>query len=156
MASSPHGFPVPPPLVAVSALLAQRALTPDARPSVPRRLVAGALTAAGVSFSLNAARGFGRRGTTTNPVKLGGSTALVTDGPFAYTRNPMYVGLAAALVANALARGSMKALLPVAGYVAVIDRLQIPREEASMAALFGDEYAAYRARVPRWVGRVGD
>jgi protein-S-isoprenylcysteine O-methyltransferase Ste14 len=155
MESSTRGFPVPPPVVAVGALLAQRALTPDAEPSVARRLVAGALTAAGVSFSVNAARGFRRRGTTTNPVKLGASTALVTEGPFAYTRNPMYVGLAGALAANALARGSVRALLPVAGYVAVIDRLQIPREEASMASLFGEEYDAYRTRVPRWLGRVG-
>jgi protein-S-isoprenylcysteine O-methyltransferase Ste14 len=150
-----RGFPVPPPVLALLALSAQRALTRDAQPSAARRLLGGALAAGSAATALSGSHAFRRQGTTVNPIKLGASTALVTDGPFAHTRNPMYVGLTGVLVAHALTRGSWRALLPAVAFVAVIDRLQIPPEEASMASLFGDEYAAYRARVPRWVALPG-
>ena len=66
----------------------------------------------------------------------------------------MYVGMAGVLAAHALWRGPAAAL-PLLAWVAVIDRLQIPPEEASMAELFGGQYAAYRDAVPRWLGPVG-
>jgi protein-S-isoprenylcysteine O-methyltransferase Ste14 len=155
MASSSHGFPVPPPALALAAAVAQRAVSPDPSFSRLRLAGAGTLAVAAAALALSGSRAFGRRGTTVNPLTLGRSTALVTEGPFARTRNPMYVGMAGVLLANALARGSSRALLPVAAFVTVIDRLQIPPEEASMAQLFGDEFAAYRARVPRWLVRRG-
>ena len=65
----------------------------------------------------------------------------------------MYVGMAGLLVAHAVWRGSWAALLPVAGFVAVIDRLQVGAEEPALVESFGDEYESYRASVPRWVGR---
>ncbi len=77
---------------------------------------------------------------------------LVTDGPFAHTRNPMYVGLTGILLGHAAARRSHVALLPIAGFLAVVDRLQISAEERALSATFGAEYDAYRARVPRWFG----
>ncbi len=65
----------------------------------------------------------------------------------------MYVGLAGLLVANALRRGSWMALLPVAAFTLVIDRLQIAAEESALLGNFGADYEAYRATVPRWLGR---
>jgi protein-S-isoprenylcysteine O-methyltransferase Ste14 len=65
----------------------------------------------------------------------------------------MYVGLAGLLVANTLRLGSWKALLPVAGFTLVIDRLQIAAEESALLANFGADYEAYRLAVPRWLGR---
>jgi protein-S-isoprenylcysteine O-methyltransferase Ste14 len=70
------------------------------------------------------------------------------------SRNPMYVGLAGLLVANAVRLGAWKALVPVAAFALVIDRLQIPAEESALLANFGADYEAYRATVPRWLGRV--
>jgi protein-S-isoprenylcysteine O-methyltransferase Ste14 len=99
----------------------------------------------------SAARGFRSSGTTVDPLRPERASALVDSGPFALTRNPMYVGMAGLLVAHALLRGSVKALLPVGAFVAVIDRVQIPPEEAAMAANFGADYEAYRSRVPRWL-----
>jgi protein-S-isoprenylcysteine O-methyltransferase Ste14 len=64
----------------------------------------------------------------------------------------MYVGLAGVLVANALRLGAWQALLPVAAFVAVIDRLQIPAEESALLANFGADFEVYRASVPRWLG----
>jgi protein-S-isoprenylcysteine O-methyltransferase Ste14 len=63
----------------------------------------------------------------------------------------MYVGLAGLLVANAIRRGSWTALLPVAAFTVVIDRLQIAAEEPALLANFGAEYEEYRASVPRWL-----
>jgi protein-S-isoprenylcysteine O-methyltransferase Ste14 len=65
----------------------------------------------------------------------------------------MYLGLAGLLVANAIRAGSWTALIPVAGFVLVIDRLQITAEESALLAKFGDEYEAYRRSVPRWLDR---
>jgi len=75
----------------------------------------------------------------------------VTAGPFAVTRNPMYVGLSGLLVAHAVWRGSWVALAPAAGFVAIIDRLQVPEEEAALGGKFGATYEAYRAVTPRWL-----
>jgi protein-S-isoprenylcysteine O-methyltransferase Ste14 len=65
----------------------------------------------------------------------------------------MYVGLAGLLVSNAIRRGSLAALVPVAGFTLAIDRLQIVPEESALLANFGADYEAYRGTVPRWLGR---
>lgn len=66
----------------------------------------------------------------------------------------MYAGLAGLLVANAVRLGSWRALLPVAAFTLVIDRLQIAAEESALLVNFGADYEAYRAAVPRWLGRT--
>lgn len=146
---------VPPPLYAVAAGVAQHLLAPPRRRSAPRAVAAGALCVASVALAAGAAREFGRRGTTVEPFDPSRATTLVTDGPNRLTRNPMYVGMAGVLAAHAVFRGGWATALPVAGFVAVIDRLQIPAEERAMSQLFGEEYAAYRRSVPRWIGPVG-
>lgn len=144
---------VPPPVYAVAGLLAQRALAPDRRSGAVRRAAGWAVAAGAVGLIGSADLTFRRHRTTVNPFAPDKASALVTDGPFGFTRNPMYVGMALALTGHAIGRGGWRTLLPVAAFVAVIDRTQIPAEEAAMARLFEDDYAAYRARVPRWVAR---
>jgi len=61
--------------------------------------------------------------------------------------------MAGLLVANAIWRGSWAALAPVAGFVVIIDRLQIEAEESALLKKFGAEYRAYRAAAPRWLDR---
>ena len=65
----------------------------------------------------------------------------------------MYLGMAGLLVSNAIRRGSWVALVPAGGFAAVINRWQIAPEESALLANFGADYEAYRARVPRWLGR---
>jgi protein-S-isoprenylcysteine O-methyltransferase Ste14 len=65
----------------------------------------------------------------------------------------MYVGLAGLLIANAVRLGSWNALIPVAAFTLLIDRIQIPAEESALLANFGADYESYRATVPRWLGR---
>lgn len=144
----------PPPLLALAAGLVQRALTPGASPpSADRRAAAAAIAAASAGLATASAWQFRRQGTTVEPFDPSRAAVLVTTGVNAVTRNPMYVGMAGLLVAHAVRRGSWTALLPVAAFVVVIDRLQIAAEEPALLANFGADYEAYRTSVPRWLGR---
>jgi protein-S-isoprenylcysteine O-methyltransferase Ste14 len=145
---------IPPPLIALAAAAGQRPLTKHASPpGTTRRTSAAVIAASSLGLLAAASQRFRARGTTVDPLRPERASALVSSGPFAVTRNPMYVGMAGLLGAHAVLRGSPRALLPMAAFVAVIDRVQIPPEEAAMSSLFGAEYEAYRGRVPRWVGR---
>lgn len=118
-----------------------------------RVLAATAMAGASIALSAASIRQFRRAGTTIEPFDPSRSAVLVTSGANAVTRNPMYVALAGLLVANATRRGSWRALLPVAGFVVVIDRLQVAAEEAALLSTFGADFEEYRASVPRWLDR---
>lgn len=79
------------------------------------------------------------------------TTTLVVTGPFALSRNPLYVGFVLLHGGLALVLGSVWALaaLPVA-ILAVLWGAILP-EEAYLARKFGRDYAQYRARVRRWI-----
>ena len=94
-----------------------------------------------------------RSGTTLEPFQPAQASVLVTGGANAVSRNPMYVGMAGLVLAHAVWRGSWTALLPWAGFVVVIDRVQIRAEEAALLEKFGDAYRAYQASTPRWIDR---
>ena len=94
---------VPPPLVAVAAALAQRALTgATAKPTASRAGLATAVGVASMSLAGAAASQFRRRGTTVDPIHPDQVSVLVTTGPNSISRNPMYVGMAGLLTANAV------------------------------------------------------
>jgi protein-S-isoprenylcysteine O-methyltransferase Ste14 len=76
---------------------------------------------------------------------------LVTDGPFRFTRNPEYLGLAMLYAGIALLRNSLWAILLLPVVVYVIQREVIGREERYLERTSGEEYLAYKARVRRWV-----
>ncbi|MPZ94806.1 MAG: isoprenylcysteine carboxylmethyltransferase family protein [Propionibacteriales bacterium] len=146
-------FSVPPVAVLGAAAVAQHVLSRRHGQLGPARgLAGGALALVAGGFIAGSVPEFRRAETTVNPVAPDKATFLVTGGPHQLSRNPMYVGMAGLLLAHAVARGNWVAVLPVLGFVAVIDRVQIPAEEAAMAELFGRDYADYAGRVPRWLG----
>ena len=146
---------IPPPVLALTAALVQRALTRGAPPPSAVRTAASVATAAVSGLIASAAASqFTRAGTTLDPSDPTRVSVLVTTGANSVTRNPMYVGLSGLLLAYAIRRGSWTALLPVAAFVVVIDRLQILSEEAALSAHFGIDYEDYRQRVPRWLGPI--
>lgn len=145
---------VPPPLVALAAGLAQRVLTgPPPAPTAGRAAATTTVSLASMLMAGAAASQFRRSGTTVEPFHPDQTSVLVTTGANSISRNPMYVGMAGLLVANAIWRGSWAALAPVAGFVVIIDRLQIEAEESALLEKFGAEYEAYRAASPRWLDR---
>lgn len=87
----------------------------------------------------------------TRPEPWEPATALIAEGPYRLSRNPMYLGMAVAAAGIALFFESIAALVLLAGVIVVMDRWVIEREEAYLARRFGDEFAAYRKRVRRWI-----
>ncbi|HLN77357.1 MAG TPA: isoprenylcysteine carboxylmethyltransferase family protein [Nocardioidaceae bacterium] len=144
----------PPPALAILSVLAQRALTRGAQPPTAARVAAASgIAAVSGALAAAAAREFRGQGTTFDPFDPARASVLVTTGANAVSRNPMYVGMAGLLVANAVRRGSWTALLPVVAFALVMDRVQIAAEEGALLARFGAGYESYCATVPRWLGR---
>lgn len=141
---------VPPVGLALMAFGAQLALGRNYKATKASTAVAGAVGLGSAGLMVGSIAEFGRRRTTVNPVTPDAS-ALVTSGPNRLTRNPMYVGIAGLLAAHAVMRRSPSLLVPVALFVAAIDRWQIPAEEAVLRDRFGDAYDAYTATTPRWL-----
>jgi len=140
-------------VLAAIGIWALRRAYPELGVFIPgRRIVYWGLLAAGLLLGIAAAIPFRRARTSFNPVRPSDASALVTSGVFRLTRNPMYVGMAGLLVANAVRRGSWLALLPVGGFVVAVDRLQVQNEERALSSNFGKDYEDYRASVPRWLG----
>ncbi len=142
--------PVQTALWAAAQHVVARRLGGRRRPSGPEKALAAACLAAGAACAGLTGRRFRERGTTFEPWAPETSSALVTDGPNAVSRNPMYVGMALAVVASGLLSGRPVTCLAAGGLVATLTP-QVRREEAALAELFGDDYAAYQRRVRRWV-----
>jgi protein-S-isoprenylcysteine O-methyltransferase Ste14 len=92
---------------------------------------------------------FKQRGTTVKPHER--PSTLVTNGPYAFSRHPMYLGMILILVGIAILLGSITAFLAPIIFAYAMQVKFIPLEEKSMAGVFGDEYAAYRRKVRRWI-----
>jgi protein-S-isoprenylcysteine O-methyltransferase Ste14 len=79
------------------------------------------------------------------------TTALVTEGPFRYSRNPIYLALTLLYVGVALLINALWILLLIVPVLLVIRYGVIAREEAYLTRKFGDTYRQYTARVQRWL-----
>ena len=146
---------VPPPVVGVlvaAGMWGVSALGPQfSMPDAARVAVVAILAAAGIAFDLMGLVAFRASRTSINPLKPARASVLVTGGVYRITRNPMYVGMALLLLAWAV---HLSSLLPFTGlvvYLVYITRFQIQPEERVLAGLFGERYAAYAARVRRWL-----
>jgi protein-S-isoprenylcysteine O-methyltransferase Ste14 len=132
---------IPPPVVFVLILGAMIGavylLAPSGLQGAASTALALAFFALAGAFGPPAIRRFRRAGTTIDPVHVARASALVTDGIYARSRNPMYVSLAALLAAYAAyAAQAWLALGPVI-FVAYITRFQIIPEERVMREKFG-------------------
>jgi protein-S-isoprenylcysteine O-methyltransferase Ste14 len=146
---------IPPLLVAVVSAFIMWGIflvTPVLQTSAATRVVAAILIALiGGCVSLAGVISFRRMKTTINPTKPERASLLVICGVFKITRNPMYLGIMLALVAWAIFLSSPWALLGPLAFALYINRFQIAPEERALDVLFGSEYAAYKARVRRWI-----
>ena len=116
----------------------------ELRRGIALALIIGGLLLDGMSAGL-----FRRLGTAVEPWKP--STALATDGPYRFSRNPIYVGFAITYAGLAIAMDSPIALLMLIPCLVLIDWAVIRKEEAYLSRTFGAEYDAYRNRVRRWL-----
>lgn len=87
--------------------------------------------------------------TPIDPYKA--TTALVTDGPFRFSRNPIYVSDTLIYIGVSLALNAWWALALTPVLVWIMQAGVIAREEDYLERTFGDDYLRYKWRVRRWL-----
>jgi protein-S-isoprenylcysteine O-methyltransferase Ste14 len=120
-------------------------------PAPLRLTIAVVLTIAGVFAMVSARAALEQANTTWHPTTPSQSTSLVTSGVFAFTRNPIYLGMMLVMLGFAVLLASPVALLLSSIFVVYIDRFQVEPEERALTAILGQEYIEYRSRVRRWI-----
>ncbi|MFV8833351.1 isoprenylcysteine carboxylmethyltransferase family protein [Aquisalimonas sp.] len=146
---------IPPPVVMVlvgAAMWLVARWTPALTLSLPGMgWLAMGMATAGIALAVAAAWALHRHRTTINPMRPADSSHLVNTGPFAWSRNPIYLADLVLLAAWAVYLGNplTLALLPV--FVLYINHFQIRPEEAALEQHFGDAFRDYRRRVRRWL-----
>jgi protein-S-isoprenylcysteine O-methyltransferase Ste14 len=147
------GVIAPPPLIYAAALAAGLLVNRRYRiPFLPRSLVRALgwpLIVGGLTVGVLGFREMRRAETNPDPRKP--TTAIVSQGPFRFTRNPLYLSMTLiyggiTVLANALPTALM---LPIVQHL--MRRGVIEREERYLERKFGDEYLQYKARVRRWI-----
>ena len=146
---------IPPPIVALAtaALMwfAASLMPPFVLPDTLRVGVAVILAITGISLDLTGLIAFIRAKTTINPLRPASSAALVTNGLYRLTRNPMYLGMLLVLLGWAVFLSSLAALLVAPLFVLYINRFQIAPEERVLEEKFGAAFTDYTRRVRRWL-----
>ena len=146
------GVIAPPPLLyavtlVVSLLLHSKVPLPFSR---RRRPMLGALlVGAGFTLGFLAVSTMRRAQTSLNPSQP--VKALVIEGPFKVTRNPIYVGFTLIYTGIALLVNTLWPLLLLPVVQNVMRQGVIEREERYLERKFGQEYLAYKERVRRWI-----
>jgi protein-S-isoprenylcysteine O-methyltransferase Ste14 len=115
----------------------------------PRYLAGAALAVGGVVVIFTAAGRFQAAGTNIPPTLP--ATALVVDGIYRRTRNPLYLGMIFIYLGLSVAAGSLWAIGLAVPLVWVVNTGVIAREERYLERKFGDAYRSYKAAVRRWV-----
>jgi protein-S-isoprenylcysteine O-methyltransferase Ste14 len=146
----PRVFPPVYLLVAIISMVALHKLLPYAALiASPWRWLGLLPFVAAVALAGTAVRLFAKHKTTIKPGET--SSFLLTEGPYRFTRNPIYLGTVLLLIGVATMLGSLTPWLVVPVFAWLINRNIIPVEEAMLAAAFGADYEQYRARVRRWL-----
>lgn len=148
------GVLAPPPLIflfflGLAALLDRLHPWPTGAPATLRLGLAAVVGGLALPLILGAVRRFGRAGTNVKPWKP--TTALVLDGPYRYTRNPMYLAMLLLYMAGGLLLDTVYWVPLLPPLILVMNRGVIRREERYLETLFGEEYRLFKGRVRRWL-----
>lgn len=117
--------------------------------SLARFLFGGLLSGMAVFFGRSAFQEMRRARTNVSPFEP--VTALVVEGPFRFTRNPIYLSLTLLYGGIAILANAFWALLLLPVVLMVMRRGVIEREEQYLERKFGQEYLHYKQRVRRWL-----
>jgi protein-S-isoprenylcysteine O-methyltransferase Ste14 len=151
-----HGawvVPIPPPLyyaVALTGGMLLHAATPLPVGARPITTIGGILLiACGLALALAGVAAVIRHRTTIVPHRP--VSSLITTGPYRWSRNPMYAGLAIAYPGAALTLGSYWPLLLWPVVLLLVGLLVIRPEERYLTRRFGPAYLEYQTNVRRWL-----
>ncbi len=103
----------------------------------------------GLALAIRTFPRFREAGTTVNP--YGSVSAIIRNGPFRFTRNPLYVALCLFHIGIALGFGGLFSLLALAPVLVIMHFGVILREESYLGRKFGQDYLDYKAEVRRWL-----
>jgi len=151
------GVIAPPPIIFAGTTvlaLALHWLLPKALPAVLMAEeishgVGPVLAVLSVILGMASIRRFRKAGTNVPPWQP--ATTVVETGPYRFTRNPMYLGLAGLYLGIGLIVGSLWFAVLFIPFIIVMQRGVILREEVYLARKFGDAYLDYKSRVRRWL-----
>jgi protein-S-isoprenylcysteine O-methyltransferase Ste14 len=147
--------PLPwPPIIYAAALIASWVLEsvimlPRLPESLIIRWIGALIFLAGLGLGLKGSADLRAAGTTIDPT--GTAAALVTNGVYAWSRNPLYLAALIAFAGLGLALRSTWLLVAVPCVAIALTRLAIEREEAYLGRRFGPAYLTYASRVRRWI-----
>lgn len=148
----------PPPLIFAAAFLVAWLLDrhvahlwPDLAMPIARTVTALAwvMVIAGLAFAYWGVGTFLRRRTSVIPNR--DASTLVIEGPYRFTRNPMYTGIVVAYAGGAGVVSSLWPLILLPAGLAILIRFVIVREERHLTEAFGEQYREYQRRVGRWI-----
>jgi protein-S-isoprenylcysteine O-methyltransferase Ste14 len=114
-----------------------------------RYIAGGALLLVTAVIILSAYFKMTRAGTNVDVRKP--ATAVVTDGVYSYTRNPMYVSMVVFLAAMSLLLNNLWIAILIPVFIFIMGRGVIAREELYLEEKFGAQYTDYKERVRRWL-----
>src|SRR5215210_7365186 len=147
------GVAAPPPLIYAGALavgLLTKALFPVRfLPRTVARALGGPLIGSGLLLLLSGLRAMHRAGTEVRPDRP--TTSLVVEGPYRFTRNPLYLGFTLVYGGITALANSLPSALLLPLVLLVMRRGVIEREERYLQRVFGEEYVQYKTRVRRWI-----
>ncbi|MGD0708559.1 MAG: isoprenylcysteine carboxylmethyltransferase family protein [Anaerolineaceae bacterium] len=137
-------------LAAILLMLALHFLLPVANIIPPLWNLLGILpVVVGVVINLAADGAFRKAGTTVKPFE--DSSALVTNGVYQFTRNPMYLGFVFILIGLAVLLGSLTPYLVSIAFAVLVDRMFIAVEERMLAEKFSLDWKIYKLSTRRWL-----
>lgn len=111
--------------------------------------VGAIVTLAAIALFISAIRAFRAAGTPTPGNRP--TTAIVSTGPYRFSRNPIYLAFSFFQLGLALWVNSVGLLITLVPAVALMSLVVIPREERYLQARFPAEYLPYKASVRRWL-----
>ena len=147
------GMLMPPPvlfgLLVKAAFLVQFLALGGVHVSKVSALAGGLLIAASMALLAASKQSFREAGTPVRPKSR--TTAIVNAGPYGFTRNPMYLGMAGVMTGLAVILGSVALAVAAVAFIVVVHYGVVLREERYLLGLYGDTYRSYQQQVRRWI-----
>jgi protein-S-isoprenylcysteine O-methyltransferase Ste14 len=117
--------------------------------SLPARWIGIIVFAAAFALAISSIVTIRRAGTAVETVRP--TTTIVSNGPFRFTRNPIYLGMLLGLIGLAIAFNTLWVLVTLIPFYFLIRYGVVAREEAYLERKFGSQYLDYKDRVRRWL-----
>ena len=147
------GMLIPPPVLAGAlaklGVLAQVVWLGGLSFSLMRSVIGGLLLAAALGLVIACGRLFKRAGTPVRPTSP--VTAIVQRGPYRFSRNPMYLGMALGLAGLGIVLGSYCIAAAALVFLAVVHHTVVLPEERYLERLHGEVFRRYKQQVRRWI-----